>query len=255
MEKRLVLTLLSVASCLAALAGCDRPSVPALPDPFRLAEPKDFTAHRASSNNPDWSSNDDSVRPIPGETAVLADLEGPGVVTHLWMTIADNEYAWPRLLRLRVYYDGSPTPSVDAPVGDFFAVGHGFEGEVESTMVRSSSAGRARNCYWPMPFRRHVRVTFTNEAAEDLEPDVRRLGQHGLEAHPEVRGRAFHGERRGRADHRRWRHHRLAPHYPRRRRGLEDLAGRRHGRRTRHDPEDARWTNRSCPLRVCQSAV
>ena len=132
-------------------------------DPFRLTEPKPFTAHRASSNNPDWDSNDDSRRPIPGETTVLADLRGPGVVNHLWITVADNEYGWPRLLRLRVYYDGSTTPSVDAPIGDFFAVGNGVEGEVESLMVRNSSGGRARNCYWPMPFRRSCRITVTNE--------------------------------------------------------------------------------------------
>jgi hypothetical protein len=87
---------------------------------------------------------------------VLADLKGPGEITHLWMTIADNEYGWPRLLRLRVYYDGSDIPSVDVPVGDFFAVGNGFEAEVESLMVRNSSDGRARNCYWPMPFRKSM---------------------------------------------------------------------------------------------------
>ena len=50
----------------------------------------------------------------------------------MWVTIADNEYGWPKLLRLRVYYDGSPIPSVDAPIGDFFAVGHGFEAKVKS---------------------------------------------------------------------------------------------------------------------------
>src|SRR5512135_1472885 len=136
---------------------------PGLPDPYGLLVPKDFSAHRSSSNNPDWNSNDDSKRPIPGETTVLADLQGPGVVNHLWMTIADNEYGWPRLLRLRIYYDGSATPSVDAPVGDFFAVGNGVEGEVESLMVRNSSDGRARNCYWPMPFRKSCKITVANE--------------------------------------------------------------------------------------------
>lgn len=148
---------------IAALTGCIQPSALRISDPFRLTEPKNFTAHRASSNNPDWDSNDDSQRPIPGETTVLADLQGPGVVNHIWMTIADNEYGWPRLLRLRVYYDGSQVPSVDAPIGDFFAVGNGFEAEVESLMVRNSSDGRARNCYWPMPFRKSCKITVTNE--------------------------------------------------------------------------------------------
>lgn len=156
-------TLLFASLTLAILASTSRGFGAPFPDPFGLTERKDFTAHRSSSNNPDWNSNDDSQRPIPGETTVLADLEGPGAVNHIWMTIADNEYGWPRLLRLRVYYDGSDVPSVDAPVGDFFAVGNGAEAEVESLMVRNSSAGRARNCYWPMPFKRSCKITVTNE--------------------------------------------------------------------------------------------
>jgi D-arabinan exo alpha-(1,3)/(1,5)-arabinofuranosidase (non-reducing end) len=108
-------------------------------------------------------SNDDSKRIMPGETLDLADLTGPGVVTHIWVTVADNEYAWPRLLRLRVYYDGHKTPSVDSPIGDFFGVGHGYESELDSMMVRDASFGRAKNSYWPMPFRKSCRITVTNE--------------------------------------------------------------------------------------------
>ena len=134
-----------------------------LRDPFHLLERKGFVARRSSSNNPDPRSNDDSKRPIPGETVVLADLDGPGLVSHIWLTVAASEYGWPRLLRLRLYYDGSATPSVDAPIGDFFGVGHGFERPVRSLMLRASSAGRSRNSYWPMPFRRSCRITVTNE--------------------------------------------------------------------------------------------
>jgi Protein of unknown function (DUF2961)/HEAT repeats len=159
----LILTLLAGSIALVPLTGRAQPTALRISDPFRLTEPKNFTAHRASSNNPDWNSNDDSKRPIPGETTVLADLQGPGAVSHIWITIADNEYGWPRLLRLRVYYDGSETPSVDAPIGDFFAVGNGAEAEVKSLMVRNSSDGRARNCYWPMPFRKSCKITVTNE--------------------------------------------------------------------------------------------
>src|SRR5215831_14860871 len=154
---------LCAASALVALPAFGQTINPGLPDPFRLTEPKDFIPYRSSSNNPDWASNDDSKRPIPGETTVLADLQGPGVVTHMWVTIADNEYGWPRLLRLRVYYDGSSIPSVDCPVGDFFGVGHGFERPINSLMVRNSSSGRSRNSYWQMPFGRRIRITVTNE--------------------------------------------------------------------------------------------
>ncbi len=132
-------------------------------DSLDLARLKDARAYRTSSNNPDLTSNDDSLRPIPGETVVLADLEGPGVVTHIWLTIAANEYAWPRLLRLRVYYEHSSTPSVDVPVGDFFGAGHGYEKPLQSLMVVDGSEGRSRNSYWPLPFRRACRITITNE--------------------------------------------------------------------------------------------
>ena len=79
--------------CSAPLPARAQSINPGFPDPFRLTEPKNFEAFRATSNNEDWNSNDDSKRPIPGETIVLADLQGPGVVTHIWLTIADNEYA------------------------------------------------------------------------------------------------------------------------------------------------------------------
>ena len=124
---------------------------------------KNFSAHRVSSDNSFVGSNDDSKRIMPGETLVMADLRGPGVVSHIWITVADNEFAWPRLVRLRVYYDGHKTPSVDVPLGDFFGVGHGYEREVESQMVRVGSFGRARNSYWPMPFRQSCKITVTDE--------------------------------------------------------------------------------------------
>ncbi len=133
------------------------------PDLLDLPRLKSYSAHRVSSNNRYVGSNDDSKRIMPGETFVMADLQGPGVVNHIWVTVADNEYAWPRLVRLRVYYDGKKTPSVDVPLGDFFGVGHGYERELDSLPVRDSSFGRARNSYWPMPFRRSCRITVTDE--------------------------------------------------------------------------------------------
>lgn len=155
MLKTMILT-----TALGVALAAQTPLVPDLQDLTRL---KDFTAERVSSNNLDPLSNDDSWRPIAGETVVLADLTGPGVVTHIWLTVAANEYGWPRLLRLRVYYDGSETPSVDSPVGDFFGVGHGFERSINSVTVRNSSSGRSRNSYWQMPFARRIRITVTNE--------------------------------------------------------------------------------------------
>lgn len=137
-------------------------------DPLNFPRLKSFSAYRSSSNNAYVDSNDDCWHPIAGETMVLADLKGPGIITHIWVTVADNEYAWPRLARIRVYYDGHKTPSVDAPLGDFFGVGHGYERDINSLVVRNASFGRARNCYWPMPFRRSIRITLTNEGTHRM---------------------------------------------------------------------------------------
>ncbi len=150
-----MLTFAATAWPQAPVAGPD--------DSLRLPRLKNYSAWRMSSNNRFAFSNDDSKRIMPGQTLVMADLTGPGAVTHLWVTVADNEFGWPRLLRLRVYYDGHKTPSVDAPLGDFFGVGHGYERDLNSLMVRDSSFGRARNSYWQMPFRKSCRITVTNE--------------------------------------------------------------------------------------------
>ena len=129
---------------------------------------KTFSAHRVSSDNRFRGSNDDSKRIMPGEAFVMADLAGPGVVSHIWVTVADNEFAWPRLVRLRVYYDGRKTPSVDVPLGDFFGVGHGYDRNLDSLPVRDSSFGRARNSYWPMPFRVSCKITVTDEGSRPI---------------------------------------------------------------------------------------
>jgi HEAT repeat protein len=132
-------------------------------DSLGLARLKNFSAARVSSDNRYVFSNDDSKHIMPGQTLVMADLAGPGVVTHIWLTVADNEFGWPRLLRLRAYYDGKKTPSVDSPLGDFFGVGHGMERDLNSIMVEDTSLGRARNSYWPMPFQKSCKITVTNE--------------------------------------------------------------------------------------------
>ena len=176
---------------------------PVSPD---LARAQNYSAYRVSSGSPVEFSNSDDKVIMPGETLVVGDLEGPGMVVHIWITAAENEFAWPRLLRFRVYYDGAKTPSVDAPLGDFFAVGNGYERNVDSAMVRDSSFGRARNCYWPMPFRKSCRITMTNEGRrispmfffhidarkyDSLPADVRYFHAYYRQERPAVSGRIY----------------------------------------------------------------
>jgi len=124
-----------------------------------------FLAARESSANPDLTRNGDARSIKPGETLVLANLKGPGVITHIWCTVGSVDPFYPRSLVLRIYWEGMDKPSVEAPLGDFFGVGHGALSSFTSLPVAVSSEGRARNCFWRMPFRRQARVTVTNESA------------------------------------------------------------------------------------------
>jgi hypothetical protein len=97
----------------------------------------------------------------PGETQVLADIEGPGAIQHVWLTPAGH---W-RFSILRIYWDGQEQPSVECPVGDFFACGWNRYAQVSSLAV-CVNPGSAFNCYWQMPFRRRCRITLENLAAD-----------------------------------------------------------------------------------------
>lgn len=122
-------------------------------------------ARRNSSANEDLSRNGDAHGAAPGETLVLMDEDGPGVITHFWNTIGAYDPFHGRSLVLRIYYDGQEKPSVETPLGDFFGVGHGAFKDFTSMPVSVSSHGRSRACYWRMPFRKHIKITLANESA------------------------------------------------------------------------------------------
>ncbi len=98
-----------------------------------------------------------SIAIKPGETREIADIKGPGAVQQIWFTPTGN---W-RFSILRVYWDGQKQPSVECPIGDFFACGWGKFAQVTSLAV-CVNPGSAFNCYWEMPFRKRCRMTLTN---------------------------------------------------------------------------------------------
>jgi hypothetical protein len=158
--------LLSAPGVLLLLCAVRAPAQMPLGNPLSGLETlKAFESHRASSSDPNWKSGNGDARPIqPGGTLTLAELSGPGIVTHIWFTIAHDDPFYSSQLTLRMYWDGEDHPSVEAPVGDFFGIGHGVDKSFLSLPVRVTSDGRARNCYWPMPFRQTARITVTNES-------------------------------------------------------------------------------------------
>jgi len=124
----------------------------------------------------------------PGETRVLADIQGPGCITHIWMT-QGNHY---RECLLKITWDNARSPSVLCPLGDFFGLGHGIVNSYQSLLFTASTRannqfdqGCALNSYARMPFRERALVELVNESKEthrqyfyvdyetsDQEPDV-----------------------------------------------------------------------------------
>ena len=120
-------------------------------------------------------SNWDNFRVGPGETHVLLDEKGPGVITHIWITFLGPEpQNWARQgsanhqeMLLRMFWDGQERPAVEAPVGDFFANCFGRRNEVVSLPVIVEDAD-SYNCFWPMPFRKSARIEIVNQSEKPI---------------------------------------------------------------------------------------
>ncbi len=119
-------------------------------------------AHAARELGQGWKISP-SVHIKAHETFTLADVTGPGTVTHLWMTPTGD---WSHEI-IRFYWDNDPTPAIECPVGNFFACGLGQYAQVNSLPI-CVNPGSAFNCYWKMPFHKSMRVTLENTAAKDM---------------------------------------------------------------------------------------
>jgi hypothetical protein len=153
-----------------------------------LARPHDGRSMRATSTakigadgkpdpngRPDPNSNSDNSSVAPGRRKVLLDVQGPGVITHIWMTFLGPEpHPWARNgsanhqeMLLRMYWDGRARPAVEAPVGDFFANSFGKRSQVISLPVIVEDAD-SYNCFWHMPFRKSARIEVVNESEKPI---------------------------------------------------------------------------------------
>jgi hypothetical protein len=132
-----------------------------------LAAPHDYVQKRATSYDR-TGGNDDFYKIKAGDTITLLDDSGPGIITHIWITIASPEQYHLKKLVLRMYWDGEASPSVEAPIGDFFGLGLGDYFQFESIPL-SVASDKALNSFFPMPFRKRARITVTNEGKEGVD--------------------------------------------------------------------------------------
>jgi hypothetical protein len=97
-----------------------------------------------SGRHSSWETNgrnSDAWLIEPGETRVLADIDGPGLINHIWMT-QGNHY---RETLLRITWDNARTPSVNVPLCDFFGLGHNIVNSYESLLFTAST--RSNNSF------------------------------------------------------------------------------------------------------------
>jgi len=137
-----------------------------------LCRVKSATSRRFSSYDVTGRNCDAWTIP-PGETKVLAEIDGPGCITHIWMTQGGPLFVYREVI-LRIYWDGERNPSINAPLGDFFCLGHSLVNSFCSLPFTASAkfpytfGGKcALNCYLQMPFRRHAKVEIVNECKQD----------------------------------------------------------------------------------------
>ena len=151
----------------AAPAAAQAPRAPArfefLP---RYARAQNYKSLKQSSHDR-TGGNADRWQVKPGATQELFNATGPGVITHIWFTIAAQSRMHLKELVLRAYWDGNAKPSVEAPIGDFFGLNLG-EYQIYQSAYLACSPGRSLNCYFSMPFRKAARLTVTNEGRQEV---------------------------------------------------------------------------------------
>jgi hypothetical protein len=161
--KGVLLTLCVHLACASLWAQSDRLQGAPLTS---LIRPHDYVQKRASSYDR-TGGNKDFYKLASGGTITLLDDSGPGIITHIWITIASPEKYHLKKLVLRMFWDGEASPSVETPIGDFFGLGLGDYVPFESTPLEVAS-DNALNCFFPMPFRKRARITVANQGSEDV---------------------------------------------------------------------------------------
>ncbi|HEV8131497.1 MAG TPA: glycoside hydrolase family 172 protein, partial [Acidobacteriota bacterium] len=111
--------------------------------------------------------NADHFRIKAGETLEVFNSPGPGIISHIWFTIAAQSANHLKEIVIRMYWDGNTKPSVEVPVGDFFGLNLGQYVVYQSAFLNCSSV-KALNCYFAMPFRKSARITAHNESRQDV---------------------------------------------------------------------------------------
>ena len=103
----------------------------------------------------------------PGETKILLNVQGQGIINRIWATIIDRSPEMLRSLKLEMFWDGETKPAVWVPFGDFFGIGLGQTAKYHNVFF-ANPEGRAFLCFIPMPFKKSAKIQITNESTKRL---------------------------------------------------------------------------------------
>lgn len=102
-----------------------------------------------------------------GETKLLLQVKGPGIINRMWFTVIDRSPEMLRSLQLEIFWDNTTTPAVSVPFGDFFGMGLGKTAAYHNVFF-ANPEGRSFQCFIPMPFKTGARVQITNHSKKRL---------------------------------------------------------------------------------------
>jgi len=128
-----------------------------------LTQQQDYVSRRVSSYDVTGANADNKLL-AAGQTLTVFDEAGPGDITHIWFTLSSFDPLYLKKLVLRMYWDNESTPSVEAPLGDFYGLGLGENIPYQSLPLAVGNS-EALNCYFPMPFEKRGTITLSNEGA------------------------------------------------------------------------------------------
>jgi len=157
-----------VGSASAAEAPAEGPTL--VSDFGSLAVLRDYEARRASSYDRSGANADYVVPSTPDAPVRIAELSGPGQITHIWIAVNCDDPLHLKTVVLRMYWDGETEPSVETPLGDFFGLGLAEFFTYQSALT-NVAPWRGLNCYFPMPFAKSALLTLTNESPASVKVD------------------------------------------------------------------------------------
>jgi hypothetical protein len=152
---------------------------------------KGIKSKRISSYDQTGNNNDRFEDIKPGDKKVLFDVKGAGIINHIWITIAPDNFRRDDLV-LRMCWDGNAQPSVESPLGSFFGQGwNEYYPMLSAPLISSPDNSKGLVCYFQMPFAKGARIEIENQGETKVDAFYYYVDYYEMQTLPPDLGR-FH---------------------------------------------------------------